>query len=101
MAVRGMGNKILKINRYAVIKLYIDGNINGKPARVSLFMEIHLVNELKPNLLIKIKTFKFQKVMIYYDRNTIIFGFCKNFIIFVDVHTIFLIRNARSKPNRG
>ena len=85
--IRGVANRIIKTNKYAVIKLYVNKIVNKKPAKVSFFMEIHLINELKLNLLIRNDIFKPQKIIIDYDRETVTFGCCKDVITFVDVRT--------------
>ena len=58
LPIRKMGNKIIKTNKYAVIKLYIDGIINGKPVKILFFMENYLIDELKTILLINNNKFK-------------------------------------------
>ena len=42
--------------------MFVNGIIEKTPTKISCFMEIHLVNKLKTNLLIKNDIFKFQNV---------------------------------------
>lgn len=53
-----MGNKIMRINEYAVIKMYVDRIIQKQPAKIVIPMEMHLVNDFKTNLLTNNETFK-------------------------------------------
>ena len=66
--IRGIGNKILRTKKYAVVKIYVDGTINGQQAINSNSMEIYFVNDFKTNLLINSDTFKFQRVIIDYGE---------------------------------
>lgn len=51
--VRGLGNRIITTDEYVVLTVYIDGLIDNDTLKaVCFFMEVHLVDDLKANLLI-------------------------------------------------
>ena len=50
--VRGLGNKITKANKYAWIKLFFNGEIAGQQSTGSITIEVHLVDDLRANMLI-------------------------------------------------
>ena len=57
--IRGMRNKIIRTDEYVIIQMFVIGTIKKKPIKILFFIEIHLVNELETNLLIKNDIFKF------------------------------------------
>ena len=83
--VRGMGNKIIRKDENATVKMFVIGTNQGKPAKASFFIENHLINEMKANLLIKTNIFKPQRTNINYDNDIVIFGSCQNFKTTIDV----------------
>ncbi len=50
--IRGVGNKVVKTNKYIIIKIYIRGSIIENPIIVAIIIEIYLINNLKANLLV-------------------------------------------------
>ena len=52
LTVKGIGNRKHAAEEYAVIDLYVPGNLNGKTAVAHIKREVHIVPELKAKLLI-------------------------------------------------
>ena len=50
--IRELGNKIVITNEYVVLTLYVNSTINGQSKTAYFTTEIHLVDNLKTNLLI-------------------------------------------------
>ena len=50
--VRRVGNKIIRIDKYTIILIYIDGIIDRRPYTASLIAKIYIVDNLKAKLLI-------------------------------------------------
>ena len=50
--VRGVGNKVVKTNKYIIVKMYIRGSITENPIIVAIIIKIYLINNLKANLLV-------------------------------------------------
>ena len=48
---------------------------------------MYFVNDFKTSLLINNDTFKFQRVIIDYNKETTFLGFCHNYIIFIEIRT--------------
>ena len=81
----GMGKKIIRTNEYIIIKIVVIKTIQKKPTKILFFIEFHLVNELKTNLLIKTDIFKFQPANINYDNDIIIFDSYQNFMTTIEL----------------
>ena len=56
--VRGVGNKVIYTNKYAVIKIFVKRTINSKPTKGLLTIKAHLVDNLRANLLISNNTLR-------------------------------------------
>ena len=50
--VRGLGNRIIMTNKYVVLTIFVDGLIDGITKTACFTAEVHLVEDLKANLLI-------------------------------------------------
>jgi len=50
--VRGVGNKVVKTDKYIIVKIYIRGSITENPIIVAIIIKVYLINNLKANLLI-------------------------------------------------
>ena len=83
--VRGVGGKIVKANEYVVTQLYIDGiTTDGKPATACVTAEIHLVDDLKANMLIGVNVLKPQKMVLDFEHNTLAIGSCQGIKATID-----------------
>ena len=76
MSVHGVRNKIIHTEEYAVIKMYFDRLVKGTPIRGFITIEVHLVEDLKADILIKTDTLEPQGFVINFDKKTIIIGSC-------------------------
>jgi len=56
--VRSVGNKIVKISEYAVVKIYLKGTVDRVLAIASITIEVYLVEDLRVNILIGNDTLK-------------------------------------------
>ena len=50
--IRGVGNKIIYLDEYAIVTIYINSIINGILRTACLIMEVYIVDNLKANILI-------------------------------------------------
>ena len=50
--VRGVGNKIIYSNEYAIITIYVTGLVGGVTRTTYLTIEVYIVDNLKANILI-------------------------------------------------
>ena len=83
--VRGVGNKIVQTDEYAMITIYVTGIISGVTRTASLTMEVHLVDDLKANILIGTDTMVPQGMIVDLEERTCKFGKCQGLIVPVDV----------------
>ena len=51
--IRGLGNRIIIINKYVILIIYIKGEYDGELRTIYFTIEIYLVNNLKANILIR------------------------------------------------
>jgi len=56
--VRGVSNKVIYTNEYILVKIYLRGTITSRAAEGYITIEVHLVDNLKANLLIRNDTLK-------------------------------------------
>jgi len=54
--VRGVGNKIVKISKYILIKIYINSIVGRVIAKASIIIEVYIIEDLKVNILIRNST---------------------------------------------
>ena len=86
--VRGLGNRIVMTDEYVVLTLYVDGIAkDGTPKTACLTTEVHLVDDLKANMLIGNDTMVPQGIAIDYDSQTIKFARCENLAAPIDILT--------------
>ena len=91
--VRGLGNRIVMTDEYVILTLYIDGIAkDGTPKTACLTTEVHLIDDLKANMLIGNDTMVPQGIAIDYDSQTIKFAKCENLAAPIDILT-------RSEPH--
>jgi len=51
--IYSVGNKVLIIDRYAVVNIFINRTIDKRPITASIIIEVYIVDNLKANLLIR------------------------------------------------
>ncbi len=50
--MRGVSNKIVRINEYIVVEIFMDNTIDGQYTIGCLVIEVYIIDNLKVNLLI-------------------------------------------------
>ena len=90
--VRGVGSKIVNSDEYAIVTIYVKGTIGGEAKTACLTMEVHIVDDLKANLLIGNDTMVPQGMCVDLDTRTCKFGKCQALETPIDVIT-------KSRPN--
>ena len=79
MFVREVDNKIIRINEYALIKIFINETVAIKIITAVIIMKVYLVLNLKTNILININIIVLQKLCINFKRQKLTIKSCKNF----------------------
>ena len=64
MLIKDVKNKIVKINKYYVFKIYINKYLNDLAFTTALIIKTHLINDLKINMLIKTNIISSQSLYI-------------------------------------
>ena len=59
ISVREVSNKIISISEYVIVIIYIKSLIDRIPKMAYLIIEVHIVNNLKANILINTNTLIF------------------------------------------
>ena len=90
--VKGLGNRIVMTDEYVVLTIFVDGLVDGVARTACFSTEVHLVEDLKANMLIGNDTLVPQGISIDYDSKLIKFARCENLVAPIDVV-------ARSDPN--
>lgn len=90
--VRGVGNKIVNSDEYAVVRIYVNGTVGGLTRTACLTMEVHIVDDLKANILIGTDTMVPQGMSVDLNTKVCKFGKCQGLETPVDVVT-------KSQPN--
>lgn len=92
MPVRGVGNKVVKTDEYAIVKMYVRGSVAENPATAAITMEVHLVNDLKANLLVGNDNLKPQGMVLDFGEEKVTLGSCQNLTAKINIH-------SRASPN--
>ena len=78
MSVREINNKIIRINEYALIKIFINEIITIKIIIIIIIIKVHFILNFKMNILININIIIFQKLCINFKRQKLMIKSCKN-----------------------
>jgi len=81
-----VNNKIIKINKYILINVYInnlDSNYNLVVAR--FIVEIYLIENLEINVLIEINMLNLQKINLDFNYYLVKIDACKDFTISINI----------------
>lgn len=86
-----IGNTIHHISEYAMIEICVTSQLKNDFTIIShvvkFSMKIHIVNDLKTNILINMNVMRFQKMKLDAKNNTLIIDACKDFVVFIDIVT--------------
>ena len=84
--VRGIGNTMHYISDYAVLSLYLDGQLADKTAATGKFdIEVHLVEDLKANILVGNDVLAAQHVKLDLAQQTVQLGSCQDLVAPISV----------------
>ena len=83
--VRGVGNKIISTNEYAMVTVYVNGIMNDTARTACFTMEVHLVDDLKANILIGTDTMVPQGMLVDLDSRKVKLGKCQGMEVPIEV----------------
>ena len=83
--VKGLGNQITTTDEYVDLVSYVDGEVDGKPGTACFTTEVHLVDDLKANILFGNDTMTAQGIVVDLDRKLLKFGRCRGLLAPLDV----------------
>ena len=86
MPVRGVRNKIIYIDEYTYIKIYVKGTIKGRLAKGVITLEVYLVDNLKVNLLVRNNIIKSQGIIINFSQETINIRAYRDLTVPINIH---------------
>ena len=101
LSIREMNDKLIKINDFVMIHLFvIDINDVDEIITIVVFVEVHLIDDLKINMLVDVNVFKSQKMIVNFDHNILIIENCDVKIVIdsinrVKSHFKRIIRNQK------
>ena len=75
--VRGLENQITTTNEYVNLVSYIDGEVDSKPGTTCFTSKVHLVDNLKANILFRNDTITAQGIVVDLNRKILKFGRCQ------------------------
>ena len=102
ISVREVSNKIVNSDKYIIVTIYVKDIIDGEAKTACLTMKVHIVNNLKINLLIENDIMISQNMCVDLDIRTCKFEKCQRLKTPIDVITKFrsnLRRTIRNKVN--
>ena len=86
ISIRDIDNSVHNINKYIVISCFMKKKLsNDSNHLIKFIMKIHLIDDLKTNILIDIDVIKLQKMNLFFVNNTLIIDVCKNLKISIDM----------------
>ncbi len=88
--VRDIENIYFLLLKYAILKLFVNDSLNNASIRKKLQRQMHIVNNLKINMLIELNILDSQKMHLDYEYKQLILDNCKE--MFVSIKVI-LIKN--------
>ena len=87
LPIRDIDNTIHKSSQYIVAKLYMNSYLNAEnkqPATAKFSAEIHIVDDLKANLLVDNNVLNTQKITLNLQNQTTTLASCRNLIVPID-----------------
>ena len=90
--VRGLGNKIHYSGEYFVVDMYFQGISNGVSSTAHIRREIHVVDDLKVNVLVGIDILASESMLLDFGKRTLCIGSCQNLVTDIDIL-------SKSEPN--
>ena len=91
LSIRDIKNTIYSSNKYIVIDVFINNYIKKNNKRISaidkFLIEIHIVDDLKTNLLLSNNVFKAQRAAININTQTATLANCNNLIVSINITT--------------
>ena len=84
--VRDIENKIIYIDKYIQIKIFVSDNIDNKSTIEFFIMKVYIVDNLKANMLIKINNLKFQNIATNFNTTIAKIEAYKNLTIFINTY---------------
>ena len=92
LPVRGVGNKIIRTNEYATVSIYVRGTLDGLARTACFTMEVHIVDDLKANILIGTDTMTPEGMLVDLNTKVLTLAKCQGLQAPLDVV-------ARSNPH--
>ena len=75
LPVRGVGGKLVKTSDFVRAQLFISGtDAAGNSTTAAIIAEVHLVDDLKANMLVGVDVLKPQKMTLDFEHNTLTIG---------------------------
>ena len=85
ISIRDVNNKIINIDEYIMITIYIKEIVNDMKRSTCLTIKIYIINDLKTNILIKTNIITFQEMTINWKTRIIKLKRCQRLNISIDV----------------
>lgn len=90
--IRGVGNKLTTTSEFAIVKLHLNGLSNGQVATGELTVEVHLIDQLKAEMLVGTDVISPERIVMDLHRGQMVIGSCRDLVINID-------SKARLHPN--
>lgn len=85
ITVRGIGSRTHECQNYVRLSLYLPGSLNGKVVVAHLERDVHLVDNLRANLLIGMDIIGPERISMDIPSRKAIIGGCRNMLIDLDI----------------
>ena len=98
VTVRDIEKQVHDSSKYVMIDLYISERIIDESVLAHLASEIHIVNNLKANVLIDMNIMSLEQIILDFDKNMLIVSICKSLsaLIFIISKDIRVNRTVRA-----
>ena len=101
LSIRKVSGKLIKINDFVMIHLFVtDINDVDEITTTVVFVEVHLINDFKINMLVDVNVLKSQRMIVNFDHNILVIESCEIKIVIDSVsrvksHFKRIIRNQK------
>ena len=90
--VRGLGNKVHYSSEYFVVDMYFQGVSNDVSSTAHIRREIHVVDDLKVNVLVGVDILAAESMLLDFGKKTLSIGSCQDLVTDIDIL-------SKSEPN--
>ena len=83
--IKGIDSKIHDNSEYVMMNIYVPEKMKKKPSIIHIKIELHLINELKTNILVNMNVMKSKNMILNFEKKILIILTCKKMEVLISI----------------